>query len=100
MYLHIHQLICGLFLLSLNLCGYSSHLILVTKLCLILYCACVRVVRVGRSVVCVCVCVCTRVSKLKQLQSFNNQMSTLSHCFLFLYRPLLFTKVLLLHLTL
>ena len=37
----IHQLIyCGVFLLSLNLCGYSSHLILVKKLCLILYCAC------------------------------------------------------------
>ena len=34
---------CGVLLLSLNLCSYSSHLILVAKLCLILYCACVRV---------------------------------------------------------
>ena len=38
--------------------------------------------------------------KLGTEQRFNNQMSTSSHCFLFLYRLLLFTKVLLLHLTL
>ena len=39
-----HQLIyCEVFLLSLDLCSYSIHFILVTKLCLVLYCACVRV---------------------------------------------------------
>ena len=36
-------------------CGYSSHLILVTKLCLMLYSTCVRVRVCG---VCVCVRVC------------------------------------------
>ena len=46
---------CGVFLLSLNLCGYSSHLILVTKLCLILYCAFGKVGVCGVCGRCVCV---------------------------------------------